>query len=210
MAPIINGTLVKLERSDGNPCIQTYCRRHGRSYQRFFIDAKKFAAWIHRDDDTTTYYDRDIWSYLSAWKSGDMIRFRVTWLTSGDNLLHGYEQTVALPVSMIKASLESNGSWQYLYVEKSRQPMMDFSRAGNTIRHITGNKQLRRAFSKGIGKNFQWRDSRSITFYNETPHGSLFFEENDGRGICGGFILHRGVEKTKSGNYDKVYYSVHT
>lgn len=208
MAPMMNGIKIKLERCGSSLSICTYDRKHGRSHN-FYLNMETVTEWVQQGMDGT-FYDHDIWSYLSAHKNSDGVRFSISWLSGSDEALHGHVQVFVLPCGMLEIALEEEGVWHRLYLAKSTRPSMDFSAAGKSLCYIAGNKQYRRAFAKEIAKCFNWRSSKSITFYSDTPQGSFYFEENDGHGVCGGFILHQGTEKTQAGNYEKVYFSMHT
>ena len=206
--PMMNGIKIKLERDGSSLSICTYNRKHGRSHN-FYFNMKKLSGWMQQDMEGT-FYDQDIWSFLSAHKASEGIRFNISWLSGCDEALHGHVQNFVLPVEMLETALFGEGIWNHLYLDRFARPSMDFSKAGTSLSIIANNKRYKRAFSKQIARSFHWKSSRSITFYSDTPRGSFYFEENDGHGICGGFILHTGTEKTNTGSYEKVYFSMHT
>lgn len=200
---IIDGTLVKMELTGNCSALTTYSRKHGRS-RRFLIYRE------HLDDlwNGAKCFDDDIYGFLSVRLVEAELRLRITWLNGSDERVYGHVERISIPFELWDAHLRDGSPIRHLHRENRNSVKLDFSGASRTIRDICGKKRIKRAFLKGIPRNFQWKYGKTIRFFNDG--GCNFFFREEGRGLCGGFILHRDAANKKQKQEERAYYSVHT
>ena len=75
----------------------------------------------------------------------------------------------------------------FLYQEPVAQARIDLSRAGETIRHIIGDKRKRRALSKAMRDSFQWADE-TVSLYSDF-NDNFYFTTESGFPSDGGLVL---------------------
>lgn len=202
--------LVKLITSKDDLFIKlmTYSRERGwRGY--FYATKDKLLEAL---ENNATLHDRDIYSHLEAFPSGNSCwKFRIMWIDSdGGDDVHGFIQNLTIPRENLLAAIGGNSS---TFISRPNMPSarIIFDSQKN-IRNICKDPLRKRALSKAMRDSFRWNGSK-ITLYNDYPHSFFFVESSsdERRLMSGGLILHdRQVIGGNGQRYAHYYYSVHT
>ena len=140
-----------------------------------------------------------------------MLTVDFTWLSDGGGRrVVGREETLHLPYRQFQEKLEESrklggAGVGMLSVDEKGMPKIEFQSRKN-LREVAERKVLRRKLGKFLNNHFSWKGSRRIVVYDDFVPYSFFFQEErlNGKGICGGIILH-GQEDLK-----KACYGMHT
>lgn len=204
--------LVKISVNEECIFVRTVSREY-RSSQRFIILIKELKALKEKGRVTVS----DIYSfarlYLKQSPTGEtLVEMDFTWLTDcGGEKLTGRREHIVLDYEKLLKGIEqslsddSSKDFSMLSLSERRKPEIKFC-GGEHLKAVVQNKGLRRKLGKFLDRYFQWPDTKSIRVTDESiPYSFFFVEERlNGRGICGGIILH-GQE-----NLQKAYYEIHT
>ena len=132
------------------------------------------------------------------------------WLSeySGGDL-HGIRQDVEISENQLLTLMQDGTPIRYLCKPQTGNVRIDANSSAQVIRGILSDKRKRRAFSKAMRDNFCWKDDSRVTLY---PDGadSFYFNASGSWPLCGGLILHDGIDRTPQGNLPKLYYGIHT
>ena len=204
-------TMLKLSVRDGYVIFQTYSRRNGRSSQFYMrvetLDALEQLRTIIAMDDPHfvkmhTYVDR---------AGVERLCIQFTWLSvSGHDSVHGRREFLEVDYARFKAATEKSraqqGTWQKLLSlpEEGKPPIRMHSK-GN-LKKVLQNRTLKKKLGRFLAANFRWESAKCIHISDDyLPYSFFFWEEfENGRGICGGIILH-GLEDLR-----RAHYEIHT
>lgn len=152
------------------------------------------------------HYNSDCGHYAKVWRIGNYLWFHITWLSHYDSgAVKGFEQMFSVPVRAIRRLLTSGGNAKLLCSPVHTSALIKTSPSATaTIRNLTHNKRVRRAFSKAMRDCFNWSGD-CVTLYRDGGY-NFYFTTRSGIPKCGGLILHE-IEKD---GYRYIYYSVHT
>ena len=210
LIPFANAVLVSMHRCGEFMMLYTVDRVHRRS-QRFMVNAANLHAWL-RADDGSTFYDHDLCNYLAIHRfSADRVTVRFTWLTLHDSRgdrLHGYQQTLIMPVDRLNKALI--GFRVKILVDTDVIPQCRLSFSGSAqelIRRICRDPQEKRALCKTMRENFHWRAAGEVYLVADWGRDFYFTTE----GLNGGLCRHESIVKGKDGKaYRCVKYQLHT
>ena len=184
--------LLKLSFDGDFFSFSTYSRDHGH-HGRFLVspDVLKLAMESYK-----TIIDKDIGSFVEihTQHSGGryVLNVRFTWLNAfADGSVHGVQQSAKIPLYLIRYILRTGETIKFLYQEPVAQARIDLSRAGETIRHIIGDKRKRRALCKALRDSFQWVDDTVHLFCDFGD--SSYFTTESGFPSNGGLVLFENV-----------------
>lgn len=202
--------MIKLYTDGDFISMSTYCRRHGR-HGRFMFGAMKIRETIV---SRHTIFDSDCGSYAELYSDYDDLHICICWLSedSGDRV-HGIKQRIAIPIPLIEQILQAQEMrikimTKYLYQPPKPRATIVTSGALSTLRRVQTNKLKRRALSKAMRDCLRW-PGYLVRLYSDGAD-DFFFQTCSGYKICGGLILHESEERTRTGSYPKLQYSVHT
>lgn len=204
-----NAILVTLTLDDDLLSIQTTDHSHGKS-ARFVTCAELFQSFA--EGTGTWVCDNDLHNFLKAYQMDrEHLYFDVSWLRETScclGTLEGWHQSFVLPVSALRRALTGE-KVRCLLLDRNgdtRCPIR-FSPSGHeVIRGLT--KRERRALSKALSRNFQWRfDAVELT--QDLGRKDFFFRS--AYGITGGFILSSRTITGRDGQeHEALSYNVHT
>lgn len=157
--------------------------------QRIFRDISSFAV-VRRERNTETM----------------TIQFH--WLSSCNDQLSGYRETVVLPYyeAIWSMTLCKPGT-EHRFLSIVEHPKTKYTfYARETLHAIVARKAVRKKFSRFLRDNFRWNDAEEICFYSDFVPYSFFFRctQRCSMELTGGVILH-GQENMKTAAY-----SLHT
>ena len=203
--------ILKLSVRDGYVILQTYSHRNGRSSQFYMrvetLNALEQLRTIIAMDDPHfvkmhTYVDR---------AGVERLCIQFTWLSvSGHDSVHGRREFLEVDYARFKAATEKSraqqGTWQKLLSlpEEGKPPIRMHSK-GN-LKKVLQNRTLKKKLGRFLAANFRWESAKCIHISDDyLPYSFFFWEEfENGRGICGGIILH-GLEDLR-----RAHYEIHT
>lgn len=205
-------TLIKLASDDKYISVRTISKAR-KSPHRFYFSRDELANL----EDRQTVISKDIASFATLYVDPtDRLIMNFTWLQIGGDSesVSGYRETVAVPYNAFKAFLADPemAPWTVLSVYGTETlPRITFTdNAHATLRRVLKHPALRNKLSRAFRDNFQWRDADEIRLDTDWDEYSFFFTEKrkgGSRGICGGLILHPGMDRS---NLRQAVYSVHT
>ena len=190
--------------------IHTVDHVHRRS-QRFLVNAPKLRMWL-KANDGSTFYDHDLSNFLELYRfSEDKVTMRLTWLTIHDShghKLHGYQQTMILPLEELRHALIGFRTKVLVDPEKIPQCKLSFSESAQAqIAKICRDPRAKRALCRGLRDSFFWRDAEEV--YLVADWRDDFYFTTDG--LNGGLCRHDSVVRGKDGKaYGCVKYALHT
>lgn len=200
--------LVKLELMDSCVELRTVSRQHGRG-RRFLLLMERFMNWCERGCPGS-YCERDIYSFIEISLNDDIFVIHFNWLSGSDASLHGYRESVHLPMRRVMDFLheaQPGGVLRLLYQPVQKRPTFDFTHAQRSLHDCISDKLKRRALCKAL-RFVGWHDTRFIMYGDGTA--GFGFQTVELRSVTGGLILHKGTRKANGGAYPYLYYSVHT
>ena len=210
LIPYANAILVTMRLSGEFLMLWTTDKTHGRS-QHFMVNAAALHNWLNHPDGRS-FIDCDLSNYLAFHRfSPDKVTMRFTWLTLHDSHgdhLHGYQQTVIMPVDKLNKALIGFRVKALIDSDVIRQCPVSFSESGQAqIAKICANKREKRALCKALRDNFHWRDSEEVYMVADWQRDFYFTTE----GLNGGLVRHERTVRGKDGKaYTAVRYEVHT
>ena len=204
-------TMLKLSVRDEFIVFQTYSRRNGRSSQFYMREdtldtLKQTGVAVSMDDPhfikLRTYFDR---------AGVERLCIQFTWLSiSGNDDVHGRREFLDVDYVKFKAATEKShagqGTWQKLLtLPEQGKPPIQMNSKGN-LKKVLQNRTLKKKLGRFLASHFRWESAKCIHISDDyLPYSFFFWEEfDDGRGICGGIILH-GQEDLR-----KAHYEIHT
>ncbi len=206
----MNPILVTLRLSGEFLMLYTTDKTHGRS-QHFLLNVARLYEWLNNPDGSSLI-DCDLNNYLAMHRfSADKVTMRFTWLTLHDshgNRLHGYQQTLIMPVAELKKAMLGFRVKVLVDPDLIPQCPVSFSESAmELIGKICHDPKEKRALCKALRDNFHWRDSGEVYIVADWGRDFYFTTE----GLNGGLCRHEGVVRGKNGNaYTAVKYSLHT
>ena len=185
---MMNSLLLKLGFDGDFFSFSTYSRAHGH-HGRFLVSPDVLKLAMESDK---TIIDKDISSFIETrtQHSGGryVLNVRFTWLNIfADGSVHGVQQSAKIPLYLIRYILRTGETIKFLYQEPVAQARIDLSRAGETIRHIIGDKRKRRALCKAMRNCFQWADE-TVSLYSDF-NDNFYFTTESGFPSDGGLVL---------------------
>lgn len=204
-------TLMKLSVSDN--CISLRTISKGFRHDHRFLLLEKELRILEENRHMVT---SDIWSFVEmhlekAGEEGDILRIEFTWLDdAGNGRVTGKIERLKVPYDRFKEGIAESrrlgGACVGLLSMKERgNPKIEFHSMEN-LKEVAESPVLRKKLGKFLARHFAWKRSDKIMVYDDYVPYSFFFREErgDGRGVCGGIILH-GQEDLR-----KAYYGIHT
>ena len=184
----MNSLLLKLGFDGDFFSFSTYSRAHGH-HGRFLVSPDVLKLAMESDK---TIIDKDIGSFIEMRTQlideHGVLSVRFTWLNAfADGSVHGVQQSAKIPLYLIRYILRTGETIKFLYQEPVAQARIDLSRAGETIRHIIGDKRKRRALSKAMRNCFQWADE-TVSLYSDF-NDNFYFTTESGFPSDGGLVL---------------------
>lgn len=203
-----NRTLIKISASEY--CIGFKTVSWERKSPRMFLVTRDTLARLEQEPEITT---QDIYSFAALRLNTDTRTLSIcfSWLQRRyDNMLTGWEETVALPydelVSFMETSTQEDGpkQWQVLSLQNIVTPQVVFVDTEG-LRKCLENRTVRGKLARALRDNFRGADR--VEFYHDFEAYSFMFQSfRAGRSsIVGGLIFHNYQNDLK-----KAYYSVHT
>lgn len=204
-------TMVKVSAEENTFSIRTFSRK-GRSPQRFVFLQKELDMLEEKGyvltSDIHSFARMELYTTASGAQAVQII---FTWLQdAGGGSISGREETVRLPLEKWKECLEASrnqgGAYQSLLsIEEKHKPQIIFHSRKN-LKEVAQRKVLRKKLGRFLDRSFNWHGTKQICITDDFYPYSFFFTEDkgNGKGICGGIILH-GQE-----NLPKAYYGIHT
>ena len=197
-----DNVMVKLTHDPPFIAVVTYDRQHGR-HGRFLVWRETLEQML--EPSANPRREEDGGNYLTISREEDWLKFRFTWLNSYPNAnVKGFQQSVVIPIPLVRSMLEQGCSIRYLYSPLRRSAEINTRPAAKTIHKIMEDKRLRRAFSKAMRDCFSWQGEH-ITLYPDWQD-SFYFTTKSGFPKNGGLVLHEGDRD----GHPYFYYSVHT
>jgi len=184
-------TMIKLCKS-ADYLIMRIVNREFKIYDMYLPWNKVEAATF--DEDPVTL--RDGCDYVTIFRYSKLVHLRVLHTVPyGDSEIRGRQAEIYLNEEDFYRFLANpTEKWSaFLSVDPNQYPKLDFSNCGARLHDIASDPQIRRAFCKYIRDAFKWPGAKAIHIYNDFAPHSFYFEEEryNGRGICGGIILHQ-------------------
>ena len=210
LIPFATAILVTMRLSGEFLMLWTTDKTHSRS-QHFLINAARLRDWLDNPDGNSLI-DCDLNNYLALHRfSPDKVTMRFTWLTLHDShgdRLHGYQQTLIMPIDKLNKALIGFRVKALIDSDVIRQCPVSFSESGQKlIRKICADKKEKRALCKALRDNFNWRDGGEVYMVADWQRDFYFTTE----GLNGGLCRHESVVRGKDGKaYTAVKYSLHT
>lgn len=199
-----NRTLVKIYNQTDFYSLKTVSLKF-RSPHMFYISKDK----LRNSDGKNHLIVKDGHSFaeLIKWEhqGEDFIEIRFTWLSDEGIIgLTAHCETINLPCAVfdeIEGEVEKR---KILSIEDSLPKIIFRSRAN--LKKVGDKPALRRRLGKFLNHHFKWPNYERIEIFDDFLPYSFGFAAYyaNGRGICGGIILH-GQE-----DLSKAYYSIHT
>ena len=204
-------TILKLSVRDEFIVFQTYSRRNVRSSQ-FYMAADVLETMetkgvaVAMDDPhfvkLHTYVDR---------AGVERLCMQFTWLSvSGHDGVHGRREFLDVDHAKFKAAMEKSRArqeaWQTLLsLPEEGKPPIRMNSKGN-LKKVLENRTLKKKLGRFLASNFKWKSAKCIHVSDDyLPYSFFFWEErDDGRGICGGIILHEREDLRRA------HYEIHT
>ena len=208
--PYANAILVSMRLSGDFLMLWTTDRTHGRS-QHFLINAQRLRGWLSHPDGTSLI-DCDLNNYLAMHRfSPDKVTMRFTWLTLHDSHgdhLHGYQQTVIMPLDKLEKALIGFRVKALIDSDVIPQCKLSFSEsAQERIAMICREPKEKRALSKALRESFHWRDSGEVYLVADWRRDFYFTTDDMNGGLC----RHESIVRGKNGKaYTAVKYAIHT
>ncbi|MCM1296309.1 MAG: DUF4120 domain-containing protein [Muribaculaceae bacterium] len=204
-------TMLKLTASGDYMILCTVSHRYGKSGQ-FYIPMEKLTELEQKG--YVTSMDAPSFLQLRVCKgTGDFqkLEVRFTWLSSaGNDRVIGRTEHFCLDYAAFRASLkdllgQENGDRRLLSLQKNNAPRICFNSRKN-LKQVVQNHSIRKKLGRFLMGHFRWKDAACIHISDDFVPYSFFFTEEtaQGRGLCGGIILH-GQE-----DMSKAYYGLHT
>ncbi len=204
-----NPIIVTLSCNDILVSIQSYEPKHGWS-QRFYLTKEALNSQLtdHPDGSVT---ETDLLNVCNVARIGNSIRFRFFWLYGVyDDELHGYQQTITIPVEKVKTSLAGGRvkHLSYTPVYKDKADIFFTQTAHKAI--AEADKLQRHAIKRFFRDNFNYgREEHLVVQQDEWVRGFYFFSTVSR--YEGGIALHTDKVKGKDGKmYQKLYFGLHT
>lgn len=204
-------TMVKICAEGEFVSLRTYSRKYGRSGQ-FFL-------WRKELDELGTkgkLLGSDGYSYARLYlhksrEGEEILKIEITWLHSSGNELTGRLERLSLVyqdfLCCVEESVLAGGkTCRRLSLPECHRPVIEFNSRHN-LKKVVRIKGMRRKLGKFLDCHFRWPDAVRIQIVDDScvPYSFFFQEERlNGKGICGGIILH-GQEDIK-----KACYGMHT
>ncbi len=210
--PYATAILVTMRLSGEFLMLWTTDRTHGRS-QHFLIHANRLRSWLNNPDGTSLI-DCDLNNYLAMHRfSEDKVTMRFTWLTLHDshgNRLHGYQQTLIMPIDELNKALIGFRVKALIDSEVIPQCRLSFSEsAQELIGKICRDPKEKRALSKSLRNSFMWRGTDEV--YLVADWRRDFYFTTDDNDMNGGLCRHESTVRGKNGKaYTAVKYAIHT
>lgn len=217
-----NSILVKLDAGDDYIALRTYERGYG-GRGRFLIDRRHFRIWFESMPETEDIFMREFvktlhdgWFYgtdcghiLTAYRTGQYIRFRVTWLSECDRRVHGIIQCFDVAVELLRQLLEDGISVRALHCDRRGSARISCNPyAAKAIRRICGDRLRRHAFRRAMRDCFKWKGD--MVTLSHDGRDDFYFSAEGSWPISGGLILHETAIDTPGGTFPKLYYGIHT
>ncbi len=206
----MNPILVTMRLSGEFLMLWTIDKTHGRS-QHFLLNVARLYDWLNNPDGSSLI-DCDLNNYLAMHRfSDDKVTMRFTWLTLHDshgNRLHGYQQTLIMPVAELKKAMLGFRVKVLVDPDLIPQCPVSFSESAmELIGKICRDPKEKRALCKALRDNFHWRDGGEVYIVADWGRDFYFTTE----GLNGGLCRHESVVRGKDGKaYTAVKYSLHT
>lgn len=206
--------LVKLSRNDSLIAVTTISRKCGRQ-GRFLICVNNLRHWMQEHEQFgETFIDTDCGRYLTVRLNGRKYDIRIAWLNgawyAGSEEVSGHIQDFSIDADDLRSLVYTDNMPE---IRRLHQPEWRQSKIIMDARcGVSGNKYVRRAFSKAMRDSFKWGADETITLYPDGAAGYGFVETVAGKPyIRGGLIAHWGNLQAANGRtYTKVTFSVHT
>lgn len=204
-------TMVKISAEENIFSIWTFSRKKGSSQK--FIFWNRDLEMLEKEGCLLTSDIRSFAKMRLYTMSSDeqAIQITFTWLKSdGYNRVSGVEETIRLPYERFKECLEKSreqsGEYQKLLSMEERQEAKVVFQSRRNLNEVARKKILRRKLGRFLDQHFNWYGTKEIRVTDDSCPYSFFFTEDkgNGKGICGGIILH-GQE-----NLRESYYGMHT
>ena len=210
LIPFATAILVSMHLSGEFLMLITTDKTHGRS-QRFMINAPRLRDWLNHPDGSSLI-DCDLNNYLALHRfDDDKVTMRFTWLTLHDShgdRLHGYQQTLIMPIAELNRALIGFRTKALIDSDVIRQSKLSFSESGQRlIGKICADPKEKRALCKALRDNFHWRDADEVYLVADWQRDFYFTTP----GLNGGLCRHESIVRGKDGRaYTAVKYSLHT
>lgn len=198
--------LIHLVSDENSIHIRTYQREIGKK-GRFFLYRNALREWLD-GDRKRPFYDMDCGNVLCILSDGEILDFRVYWLSHAYGVLSGYEQFFSIPADMMKIALNTPSAIRHLYVPPCDAARIELHVSREFLRKIITDSRKKHALSKAMRDCFQWRNE-IVRLYDDRI-ADFFFRTESGFPSCGGLILHESTINTVRGIFPKYIYSVHT
>ena len=208
--PYATAILVTMRLSGEFLMLWTTDRTHGRS-QHFLIRADRLRGWLNHPDGTSLI-DCDLNNYLAMHRfSPNKVTMRFTWLTLHDSHgdhLHGYQQTVIMPLDKLEKALIGFRVKALIDSEVIPQCKLSFSEsAQERIALICREPKEKRALCKALREAFHWRDTDEVYLVADWKRDFYFTTDDMNGGLC----RHESTVKGRNGKaYTAVKYAIHT
>ena len=210
LIPFATAILVSMRLSGEFMMICTTDKIHGRS-QRFLTNAARLREWLQHNDGSTLI-DNDLNNFIALHRfNEDKVTMRCTWLTLHDshgNKLHGYQQTVIMPLEKLRHALLGFNTKVLCDPDTIPQCKISFSEsAQELIRKICRDPKGKRALCRSLRESFHWRDAGEVYLVADW-HMDFYFTTT---GLNGGLCRHERIVRGKDGKaYTAVQYQLHT
>ena len=198
--------VVTLESNDHFITLRTLDTRHGHSC-RMFIDSDRLYQWLDTSNEAS-FMDYDCGRFIVMHRRNDRVHVHQTWIDSGNaDEIRGYTQNFDLCVDDLFAVLVTGSGMKKLVSLDSKHGHAEITITNCVHRRIGKLDKLhRRALSKALRDNFQWKDSH-ICLYADWDSDFAFVDERMSGGLC----LHETRVRGKDRKFhEKLYYQVHT
>ncbi|MBR2661987.1 MAG: hypothetical protein IKE15_11440 [Clostridia bacterium] len=216
MSIFTNPIIVTLSVNDMFVYLQTYDPKHSWS-QRFYLTKESLSSQLAdtvESSVTDSVTECDLLNVCNVSRIGNSIRFRLFWLHGNyDNDLHGYQQTVLVPVDVAKRVLAGERI-KYLSTspENKEKARIFFTKTASEVIADTAKDKLKRhALRKFFRDHFNYgREEHLVVMEDRWINGFYFFSSTGSR-YEGGIVLHEDEVTGKDGKpYRKAYYALHT
>ena len=210
LIPFATAVLVSMRLSGDFLMLWTTDKVHSRSHH-FLLNTQRLRDWLDHPDGNSLI-DCDLNNYLALHRfSPDKVTMRFTWLTLHDShgdRLHGYQQTVIMPVDKLKQALWGFRVRALIDSDAIPQCKLTFSESGQKlIGKICADKKEKRALCKALRSSFHWRDCDEVYLVADWQRDFYFTTD----GLNGGLCRSERIVRGKDGKaYTAVQYAIHT
>ena len=200
--------IVTLSNTDPLVSLQTFDPKHGWS-QRFYLTVEALTKQL-TDTVEGSITETDLLNVCTVARIDNNIRFRLLWLNGVYDELHGYQQTVCIPVYKVNTVL-AGGRIKHLShspIYKDKADIFFTKTAHEAI--AEADKLKRHAIRRFFRDNFNYgREEHLVVQRDEWVQGFYFFSTVSR--YEGGIVAHETKVKGKDGKLHlKLYYGLHT